>query len=260
MTSQILTVEDEPDIALAIETVLRRGGYAVIGAATGRDGLRAFHNERPDAVLLDVGLPGMDGWAVLDRIRDTSDVPVLMLTARSGLTDKVRGLHAGADDYLAKPFGNEVLLARVRALLRRRRSGRGESEVYDDGQVQLAFRIGQVRVDDQPVDLTPDEFAVLAALVRRPGECLTSHQLAEAVTAGKDGPEAAGPAGSGGAGGGEAGHALAGTGLAAGEPARSLAGLVAALNRKLGQACPGGSPVEVRAAAGYRYRAAGRPR
>jgi DNA-binding response OmpR family regulator len=121
MNPRILSVEDEPDIALAIETILRRAGYDVTSAADGAAALRAFQDERPDAILLDVGLPGLDGWEVLSRIRDTSDVPVLMLTAQSGLSETVRGLQSGADDYLTKPFGNAVLLARVRALLRRKR-------------------------------------------------------------------------------------------------------------------------------------------
>ena len=122
MNPRILSVEDEPDIALAIETILRRAGYEVVSVPGGADALRAFQAESPDAVLLDVGLPGMDGWEVLSRIRATSDIPVLMLTARTALDDTVRGLQSGADDYLAKPFGNAVLLARVRALLRRKRA------------------------------------------------------------------------------------------------------------------------------------------
>ncbi len=100
MKTQVLYIEDDQDIALAIGMVLRRAGFDVVGAADGRDGLRAFHAERPDVVLLDVGLPTLDGWAVLERIRDLSDVPVLMLTAHGQETDKVRGLQLGADDYL----------------------------------------------------------------------------------------------------------------------------------------------------------------
>jgi DNA-binding response OmpR family regulator len=125
MNARILSVEDEPDISLAIETILGRAGYEVTSAADGPDALRAVQAQCPDAILLDVGLPGMDGWEVLSRIRATSDVPVLMLTARTGLDETVRGLQSGADDYLAKPFGNAVLVARVRALLRRPRLGGG---------------------------------------------------------------------------------------------------------------------------------------
>ena len=123
MNARILTVEDEPDIALAISVMLERAGYTVTRAAEGQAGLQAVRDEQPDAVLLDVGLPGMDGWEVLARIRDISDVPVLMLTARAEVSEKIGALQSGADDYLTKPFSNAILLARVRALLRRRRSG-----------------------------------------------------------------------------------------------------------------------------------------
>ncbi len=119
MSSAILVIEDDPDIALAITTVLSRGGFDVVGAADGRSGLREFHDRHPALVLLDIGLPALDGWQVLERIRDLSDTPVLMLTAHGHEADKVRGLQAGADDYLAKPFGNAELLARIQALLRR---------------------------------------------------------------------------------------------------------------------------------------------
>jgi DNA-binding response OmpR family regulator len=119
VSSAILVIEDDPDIALAITTALSRGGFDVVGAADGRSGLREFHERHPALVLLDIGLPALDGWQVLERIRDLSDTPVLMLTAHGHETDKVRGLQSGADDYLAKPFGNAELLARIQALLRR---------------------------------------------------------------------------------------------------------------------------------------------
>ena len=119
MSSAILVIEDDPDIALAITTALSRGGFDVVGAPDGRSGLREFHERHPALVLLDIGLPALDGWQVLERIRDLSDTPVLMLTAHGHEADKVRGLQAGADDYLAKPFGNAELLARIQALLRR---------------------------------------------------------------------------------------------------------------------------------------------
>jgi DNA-binding response OmpR family regulator len=179
MTAQILCVEDDADVALALELVLRGGGLEMSTATDGREGLRKFHNGRHDAVLLDIGLPALDGWEVLARIRAASDVPVLMLTAQGHLHDKVRGLQAGADDYLGKPFRNAELLARVRALLRRRRSGRPDLEIFDDGCVELAFVSKQVRVDDQPVELTPGEGRLLAALVRHAGQILTTDELRE---------------------------------------------------------------------------------
>ena len=116
-------IEDDRDIALGIRTVLTRSGFDVANSADGRQGLRTFHDARPDLVVLDIGLPTLDGWSVLERIRDLSDVPVLILTAHGSEADKVRGLHGGADDYLTKPFGNRELAARVEALLRRPRTG-----------------------------------------------------------------------------------------------------------------------------------------
>ena len=123
MKGRVLVIEDDQDISLGIRTVLSRQGLDVASSADGRQGLRAFHADRPDLVVLDIGLPSMDGWAVLERIRDLSDVPVLILTAHGQEGDKVRGLHGGADDYLTKPFGNRELAARVEALLRRPRAG-----------------------------------------------------------------------------------------------------------------------------------------
>ncbi len=229
MNAQILCVEDDRDIVRAVEIALRRAGFAVASAADGREGLRMFHNEQPDVVLLDVGLPALDGWEVLARIRGASDVPVLLLTACSQLDHKVRGLQAGADDFLAKPFGNAELLARVRALLRRRRSGRPDLEVYDDGRIELAVAAQQVRMDDQPVDLTPGEVRLLAALVRHAGQVMSAGQLYEEAW---------------------------------GDPRRTerpahdtgqLAGTLEQLRRKLGEACASGSPIEVLRGAGYRY-------
>ena len=125
--SRLLVVEDDPDIALALRLLFTRAGHEVAHAKDGRTGLREAYAERPDLVVLDVGLPEMDGWQVLERLRDVSDVPVLMLTAHGQEADKVRGLRGGADDYLTKPFANAELVARVEALLRRspaRRLGR----------------------------------------------------------------------------------------------------------------------------------------
>jgi DNA-binding response OmpR family regulator len=179
MNAQILCIEDDQDIALAVSMVLRRAGFDVVGANDGKDGLRLFHDERPDVVLLDLGLPTLDGWTVLERIRDLSDVPVMLLTAHGHEVDKVRGLSLGADDYMTKPFGNSELVARVQALLRRSRTARPEAEVYKDALVELNFGSRDVRVDDEPLALTPSEFRLLAALVRHAGQTLSADQLLE---------------------------------------------------------------------------------
>jgi DNA-binding response OmpR family regulator len=177
--ARILVVEDDQDIATGIHTVLTRAGFDVTGAGGGRQGLRAFHSARPDLVILDIGLPELDGWAVLERIRDLSDVPVLILTAHGQETDKVRGLTSGADDYLTKPFGNQELAARVQTLLRRQRASQPPTEVYDDGSIQISFASHEVSVRGVPVTLTPTEFRLLTAFVRNAGQTLTPEQLLE---------------------------------------------------------------------------------
>ena len=196
MTGTILVIEDEADIASALRAVLESGGLQVLTAGDGRAGLRSFHAGRPAVVLLDIGLPVLDGWSVLDRIRELSDVPVLILTSHGLEAEKVRGLRAGADDFVTKPFSNAELLARVEALLRRGRlsadpaghehddhepgpagPGSARDEVYDDGLVRVAFIAGEVSVADRPVSLTPTEFRLLAALVRHPNQILSPGQL-----------------------------------------------------------------------------------
>jgi DNA-binding response OmpR family regulator len=179
MKARVLVIEDEQDISLSIRTVLTRCGFDVDSSADGKEGLRAFHAARPDLIILDVGLPTLDGWTVLERIRDMSDVPVLMLTAHGRESDKVRGLNAGADDYLTKPFGNSELAARVEALLRRPRSGQPEAEVYDDGSLLLRLDTREVSVGGTPVSLTPTEYRLLVALVRHEGQTLSPEQLLE---------------------------------------------------------------------------------
>ena len=182
MSDRVLVIEDDADIALSVRTVLGRSGFDVCAAAEGRDGLRLFHSERPDIVILDVGLPAMDGWTVLQRIRELSEVPVLMLTSRGHEADKVRGLRAGADDYLTKPFGNAEFVARVQALLRRSAGADQRApEVYDDGSVRMNFGAHEVTVDGVPVELTATEYRLLAVLIRHRGQVLSPARLLELV-------------------------------------------------------------------------------
>ena len=176
---RILVIEDDNDIALGVRTVLTRAGFEVARAADAKHGLRAFHANRPHLVVLDIGLPEMDGWAVLERIRGLSDVPILMLTAYGQEAEKVRGLRGGADDYLTKPFGNSELVARIEALLRRPRTEDEQAEVYDDGTLLVDFGSFQVSVDGKPVTLTPTEYRALAVLVRHQGQVLSHDQLLE---------------------------------------------------------------------------------
>jgi DNA-binding response OmpR family regulator len=176
--SRLLVVEDDPDIALALRLLLTRAGHQVAHAKDGRAGLRDAYTERPELVILDIGLPGMDGWQVLERLRDVSDVPVLLLTAHGQESDKVRGLRGGADDYLTKPFTNAELVARVEALLRRTGGvASWADEVYDDGVLRIDPSARRTYVDGGEVRLTPTEFRLLNVLVRHAGAVLSPNQL-----------------------------------------------------------------------------------
>ncbi len=178
---RILVVEDEEDIRRLVAELLERADYRVEQAPDGRAGLRALHSTPPDLVILDVSMPAMDGWQTLERIRDLSDVPVLMLTARGTELERVRGLKAGADDYMTKPFGRQELVARVEALLRRAPS-RGESaETYADERLTIDFGQRSVTYEGREVSLTPLEFKLLATFVRHPRQVLSRDQLLELV-------------------------------------------------------------------------------
>jgi DNA-binding response OmpR family regulator len=179
VSGRVLVIEDDADIALGLRTVLSRSGFEVTTAGQGREALRVFHRERPDIVILDVGLPVMDGWTVLERIRELSEVPVLMLTAHGHEADKVRGLRGGADDYVTKPFGNAEFVARVQALLRRRRAADPRPDVFDDGGLRVNFVTHEVLAGGVEVELTPTEFRLLAALVRHCGQVLSPVKLLE---------------------------------------------------------------------------------
>ena len=178
---RVLVVDDEADIRALLVDRLERAGYAVSTAANGREALRALYVVRPDLVVLDVKMPGLDGWQTLERIRELTEVPVLMLTAHAAELDKVRGLKAGADDYVAKPFGNQELLARTEALLRRAPKQSDIHETYADGLVEVDFAQGAVRVGGRDVALTPTEFKLLATFVRHPNQVLSREQLLELV-------------------------------------------------------------------------------
>ncbi len=178
---RVLVVDDDPDIRGLLGELLGRAGYEVTEAADGREGLRLFYASRPDVVVLDVSMPELDGWQTLERIRDLSDTPVLMLTARGAELEKVRGLKAGADDYVTKPFGRQELLARVEALLRRQRAAESLPEAYDDGYIRIDLPRRLVEVEGETVVLTPLEFRLLTALVSHPGQVLSREQLLELV-------------------------------------------------------------------------------
>ena len=178
---RILVVDDDADIRGLIRELLERQGYRVEEATNGRDGLRAFYASPPDLVILDVSMPELDGWETLERIRDLSDVPVAMLTARAGELEKVRGLKAGADDYVTKPFGRQEFLARIEAMLRRAGPRTEVPDTYADELLRVDFAQRSVVVRGQEVALTPLEFRLLGAFVRHPNQVLAHDQLLELV-------------------------------------------------------------------------------
>jgi DNA-binding response OmpR family regulator len=178
----ILIIEDEPEFAALIELWMARSGYRVITARSGPDGLRRFYDERPDLIILDVALPGLDGWQLIERFREFSRVPILMVTARGSEAEKVRGLKLGADDYVTKPLSLPELVARVEAALRRAatsaperpRRVRHRELVIDLDEHQAHLRGIEVR-------LTPTEFRLLAYLLEHAGQLVTHRQLLGAV-------------------------------------------------------------------------------
>jgi DNA-binding response OmpR family regulator len=221
----LLVVDDDEDIRALLRLILERGGFEVDEQADGRAALRAFHQGNHDLVVLDVTMPDLDGWEVLDRIRDLSEVPVLMLTARDSESDRVRGLRAGADDYVAKPFDRDELLERIRGLLRR--APREDEPVsYADSFIQVDFVQRSASVEGREVPLTRLEYNLLEAFVRHPNQVLSQDQLLELAW--------------------EDPHAVS----------RDQVKLyVGYLRRKLGSR-PDGSPIETVRGFGYRFKSA----
>jgi DNA-binding response OmpR family regulator len=182
--ARILVVDDDADVRGLVRELLERAGASVREAADGREALRVLYDVRPEVIVLDVTMPELDGWQTLERIRDLTAVPVLMLTARDTELEKVRGLKEGADDYVTKPFGRQELLARVEALLRRsagRTDWGPDRETYGDGRVSVDVTRAEVRVDDREIQLTPMEFRLLWTFMRNPGQVLSRDQLLELV-------------------------------------------------------------------------------
>ncbi len=179
--TRVLVVDDDEVARAQLRGVLERAGHEVSEAQDGRAGLRELYAKPADLVILDVSMPELDGWATLDRIRDMSDVPVLMLTARESELERVRGLKGGADDYVIKPFGTQELAARVYALLRRAGPREAEQQTYADALVTIDFAQRAVTYGGQDVRLTPQEFKLLAVFVRHPNQVLSRDQLLELV-------------------------------------------------------------------------------
>lgn len=180
---RILIVDDDEAVREVLRQSLERQ-YEVVEASTGRLALRAFYEQRPDVVVLDVGLPELTGWEVLRRLRELADVPVIMLTGRDSDADVIRGLHEGADDYVTKPFSPRRLLARVEALLRRAtRTTAVEAPriELDGGWLVIDQAARQAFVQGQPLDLTSTEYRVLALLAARAGQVLSPSEILSLV-------------------------------------------------------------------------------
>jgi two-component system alkaline phosphatase synthesis response regulator PhoP len=177
----ILVVDDEPRIAEIARDYLERAGYRVTTAGSGTDALALARTRHPDLIVLDLGLPHMDGLDVTRTLRKQSNVPIIMLTARVDESDKLVGLELGADDYVTKPFSPKELVARVRAVFRRIDAAPERGDIVRSGDVTLDKRRMQAKVGDRPIDLTTTEFELLATLARQPGRVFTRAQLLDAI-------------------------------------------------------------------------------
>ncbi len=182
MADTILIVEDEPEFAELLELWTTQSGYRAVVATTGQDALARFYDDHPALVILDVALPGLDGWQVLERIREFSRVPILMVTARSSEADKVRGLKLGADDYVTKPLSLPELMARIEAALRRAATpGPERSRRIQHGELIIDLDDHRARLMGTEVRLTPTEFRLLAYLTEHAGQLVVHRQVLSAV-------------------------------------------------------------------------------
>ena len=177
----IVLIEDEPQIRRFLRTVLPEHGYVLFEAETGKQGLVEAAVRKPDVVVLDLGLPDMDGVEVVGRLREWTQVPVIVLSARAQETDKVAALDAGADDYVTKPFGVGELLARLRVALRRATRSEEGSQVFESGALKVDLAARRVQLGGGEVHLTPIEYRLLTVLVRHAGKVLTHRQLLKEV-------------------------------------------------------------------------------
>jgi two-component system alkaline phosphatase synthesis response regulator PhoP len=175
----ILIIEDEPELVKVLRSYLEKAGYTVLTAGRGDTGLSTWEHKRPDMVLLDLNLPGLDGLDVAREIRRKSDTPIIMLTARVEEMDELIGLEIGADDYLPKPFSPRVVVARVRALLRRVAAGPAAAPILRVADLEIDQESHTVSQAGQLIDLTPTEFNLLAGMAAQPGRVFTRLQLLE---------------------------------------------------------------------------------
>jgi DNA-binding response OmpR family regulator len=182
MSQIILLVDDEDTLRQVVAQFLVQEGYRVVAAASGLEALRLFYAERPDAVLLDVMMPGMDGWEVCARLREMSDVPILLITARTSQEDKLRGFRLGVDDYLSKPFSLAEMAARLQAVLSRSRKAQAQPEqILSWGEIRMDVGRRKVTCEEKDVVLTPTEFRMLEILLRRQGSVVRESELRQEI-------------------------------------------------------------------------------
>lgn len=179
--AKVLIIEDEIELVKVLRSYLEQSGFQVIDAQRGDKGLAMWEQHRPDLVILDLNLPGMDGLDVARHIRQKADTPILMLTARVEESDQIVGLEVGADDYVTKPFSPKVVLARVRALLRRVSAERQGETLIRHSDLEIDVARHSVRRGEEEIELTPTEFNLLVEMARQPGRVFTRLQLLEAV-------------------------------------------------------------------------------
>jgi DNA-binding response OmpR family regulator len=179
--TEILVVDDEQKIIQITSDYLEAAGYAVLAADDGISALRIVDESQPDLIILDLGLPGMDGLDVCRELRKISDLPIIILTARGEESDKLVGLELGADDYITKPFSPKELVARVRAVLRRMEKSTSDEEIFRVGKVWFDVLKMRLTIDDTAIELTPTEFELLLTLARQPGRIFTRSQLLDAI-------------------------------------------------------------------------------
>ena len=184
MNIKILLIDDDQTLVHLLSQYLRESSFDVVEALNGPLGLRLAYAEKPDLVLLDVMLPGMDGWEVCSRLRELTSLPIIMLTAKTSEEDKLRGFSLGVDDYVTKPFSFAELVARIQAVLGRVQNERKESGYIIHGEILLDMKRFQASLGDRTLDLTPTEFRLLEVLVRRKGKVASDEDLIREVWGG----------------------------------------------------------------------------
>ncbi len=179
MSEKILVIDDDPNIAELINVILKPRGLLTYHAVDGQEGLKQAYELQPDLIILDIMMPVHNGYEICARLRELSDVPIIMLTAKSQSADITRGFAVGADDYVKKPFSNEELVSRIESLLRRKKSTDVTKKItsYSDGHLEVAFASQKVMLDDEEISLTPTEFNLLVFLIRHPNKTLSTRAI-----------------------------------------------------------------------------------